>query len=146
MSASVIGFLDLPDELLLWLAGFLDTPSAGLFAAASSTCKKLVHKKLVDTWNAYMLARNAMPVPRRITYTAIGAAFIDSHVDVFKTLAPAARKQLVEHILFEASKTHEAAFMLSSTYWTASRVMGRLKNTMKALNQAASASAALNQP
>ena len=71
----------LPDELKGCCASFLDTPSAGRFAAASREGQRLVRTrlvlmKLVDTVVAQMAAqaaREAQLAPRRITWPLLGA-------------------------------------------------------------------------
>ena len=135
--------LALPDELLAWLANYLDAPSAGRLAAASSVCKQLVHEKLVHEWvRSCESARAALKVPRRISFNAAGKLFIDSYVDAFEKLAPAARKTLVTSIVHEGRKTYETARMLNSTFWTEHSIMCRLKNTMKLRARTAAAVAA----
>ena len=132
-------------------ATFLDTPSAGRFAAACHEGQRLVLTqlvlmKLVDAVAAQVAAQaaaEAQAAPRRIAFNAAGKIFIDAHVDAFVAAAPAVRWRIIDDILEQAAG-HEAE--LGSRHWTADKVKGRLANVMKARNQTAAAAAALNHP
>ena len=141
----------LPDELKGCCATFLDTPSAGRFAAACHEGQRLVLTqlvlmKLVDAVAAQVAAQaaaEAQAAPRRIAFNAAGKNFIDAYVDAYVAAAPAARRLIIDGILVAAAG-HEAE--LVSRHWTADKVKGRLANVMKARNLAAAAAAALNHP
>ena len=90
---------------------------------------------------AAQAAREAQPAPRRITFSAAGRAFIDEYVDMFKAAGLAQRRQIVDGILAAAAGLDAE---LDSRHWTVHTVETRLKNVMKARNQAAAAAAALN--
>ena len=88
----------LPDELKGCCATFLDTPSAGRFAAACHEGQRLVLTqlvlmKLVDAVAAQVAAQaaaEAQAAPRRIAFNAAGKNFIDAYVDAYIAAAPAA--------------------------------------------------------
>ena len=110
----------LPDELKGCCASFLDTPSAGRFAAASREGQRLVLTRLVEEKAALDAAahrrhrqhsHSAQAAPRRITFSAAGRAFIDEYVDTFRAAAPPQRRHIVESILVAAA----AASRLCST-------------------------------
>ena len=132
----------LPEELLAVIASFLDTPSAGRFAAASRQGQRLVLARL-DAEKAELdrarAAAQAAPLAaraasrQRIEINALGKVFIDSYVYIFIGAGLAARTLLVDEILALAAGRLE----LASANWTASTVHTRLKNAARALHNAA---------
>ena len=136
----------LPEELLACCASFLDTPSAGRFAAASRQGQRLVLARLAAEKaerdraeaEAAAAAADAQAAPRRrIEINALGTAFIDAYVNIFIGAGLAARGLLVEQILAQAAG-HED---LASANWTTSTVAARLKNAAKCAARAHNAAA-----
>ena len=94
----------------------------------------LVRERLVkDKKEAREAAKAAKAMAaKRITFTDVGKAFIDEHVDTFIGASPIARKQLIHDILSAAADHAE----LGSAKWTAATVMSRLRNTRNARKRA----------
>ena len=134
--------LQLPEELRDLCAAFLDTPSAGIFAQVSRACGQAVRVRLASEKIEYetALAQAAAeaaaraPRPRRIAFTAAGAAFIDAHLDDFATATPSQRQEIAQHILTEVATRNvelgrRAWHRRDSAAWRRARSRGWARST-----------------